>query len=98
MQQMRRVLRPDGRMIFIEHGRSPDPNVTRWQSRITPFWRRISGGCHLNRAIDELIRLAGFLINEQKSFYLPGPRPMTYTWLVEWQPFSNKRTDYVGNR
>ena len=80
LQQMRRVLKPDGRMIFIEHGRSPDPNVMRWQDRITPLWKRIGGGCHLNRKMDDLIRAAGFQIIEQKNFYLPGPRPMTYTY------------------
>ena len=80
LQQMRRVLKSDGRMIFIEHGRSPDPNVIRWQDRITPLWKRIGGGCHLNRQIDELLGAAGFQITEQKNFYLPGPRPMTYTY------------------
>lgn len=77
---MSRVLKPDGQMIFIEHGRSPDPNVTRWQDRITPLWKRIGGCCHLNRKIDELLGTAGFQITEQKNFYLPGPRPMTYTY------------------
>jgi ubiquinone/menaquinone biosynthesis C-methylase UbiE len=80
LQQMRRVLRPHGRMIFIEHGRSPDPNIMHWQDRITPIWKRIGGGCHLNRKIDELIKAAGFHITDQNHFYLPGPRPMTYTY------------------
>jgi ubiquinone/menaquinone biosynthesis C-methylase UbiE len=80
LQQMRRVLRTDGRMIFIEHGRSPDDRVMLWQDRITPLWKRIGGGCHLNRKIDELIRAAGFQITELRTFYLPGPRLMTYTY------------------
>ena len=80
LQQMRRVLKPDGRMIFIEHGRSENAGVTAWQDRMTPFWKRIGGGCHLNRKVDDLIRAAGFEIIEQKNFYLPGPRPMTYTY------------------
>jgi ubiquinone/menaquinone biosynthesis C-methylase UbiE len=80
LQQMRRVLKPNGQFLFIEHGRSPDPGVVAWQDRLTPPWKQISGGCHLNRKVDELIRAAGFQITELKTFYLPGPRPMTYTY------------------
>jgi ubiquinone/menaquinone biosynthesis C-methylase UbiE len=80
LQQMKRVLRPSGRLIFIEHGRSDDPGVVVWQDRITPLWKRIGGGCHLNRKIDELITGAGFQIAELRTCYLPGPRPMTYTY------------------
>jgi ubiquinone/menaquinone biosynthesis C-methylase UbiE len=80
LQQLRRVLKASGRMIFIEHGRSADTGVTVWQDWITPVWKRIGGGCHLNRKVDDLIRAAGFQISEQKTFYLPGPRPMTYTY------------------
>jgi ubiquinone/menaquinone biosynthesis C-methylase UbiE len=80
LQEMKRVLRPSGRMIFLEHGRSPDPGVAVWQDRLTPGWKRIGGGCHLNRKVDELITAAGFQITELKTCYLPGPRPMTYTY------------------
>jgi ubiquinone/menaquinone biosynthesis C-methylase UbiE len=80
LEQMRRVLKPAGRLIFLEHGRSPDSGVAAWQDRLTPLWRRISGGCHLNRKIDELLIAAGFQIAELKTFYLPGPRPATYTY------------------
>lgn len=80
LQQMRRVLKRDGRLIFVEHGRSKDAGVRTWQDRITPFWKRIGGGCHLNRKVDDLITGAGFHIIEQRTFYLPGPRPMTYTY------------------
>jgi ubiquinone/menaquinone biosynthesis C-methylase UbiE len=80
LQQMRRVLKPEGRMIFIEHGRSPDRAVTSWQDRLTPIWKRIGGGCHLNRKPDDLMRAAGFQITQEKNFYLRGPRPMTYTY------------------
>ncbi|MFL6427419.1 MAG: class I SAM-dependent methyltransferase [Acidobacteriaceae bacterium] len=80
LQQVRRVLKADGRVIFVEHGHSPDPDVAVWQERITPVWKRATGGCHLNRRIDELLRAAGFRIAELKTSYLPGPRPMTYTY------------------
>ncbi|HKU24069.1 MAG TPA: class I SAM-dependent methyltransferase [Candidatus Sulfotelmatobacter sp.] len=80
LQQMRRALKPDGQMIFIEHGRSPDAGVVAWQDRITPLWKRFTGGCHLNRNVDDLMQAAGFRISEQRNFYLPGPRPMTYTY------------------
>ena len=80
LQEMRRVLRPDGRLIFVEHGRAPDAGVAVWQDRLTPVWKRIGGGCHLNRKIDEIIMAAGFQITELRTFYTPGPRPMTYTY------------------
>jgi hypothetical protein len=80
LHQMKRVLKGNGSLIFVEHGRSADARVTVWQDRITPLWKRIGGSCHLNRKIDDLIRAAGFQIIEQKNFYLPGPRPLTYTY------------------
>ena len=80
LQQMKRVLKQDGRLIFIEHGRSADARVMSWQDRITPFWQRLAGGCHLNRKVADFITAAGFHIIEQKNFYIPGPRPMTYTY------------------
>jgi ubiquinone/menaquinone biosynthesis C-methylase UbiE len=80
LQEMKRVLRPDGKFIFIEHGRAPLPRVAAWQDRLNPVWKHIAGGCHLNRKIDELIESAGFRITELKTSYLPGPRPMTHTY------------------
>jgi ubiquinone/menaquinone biosynthesis C-methylase UbiE len=78
--QMRRVLKRNGRLIFIEHGRAPDSAVVVWQDRLTPVWKRVAGGCQLNRKVDELIEGAGFQIVELRTCYLPGPRPMTYTY------------------
>lgn len=80
LQQVQRVLKGDGRLIFVEHGRARDAGVAAWQNRLTPVWKRIGGGCHLNRKIDELITAAGFQILELETCYLPGPRPMTYTY------------------
>lgn len=78
--EMKRVLKPSGRLIFVEHGRAPDAGVAQWQDRLTPLWKRISGGCHLNRRIDEIIKGAGFEIPALAAGYIPGPRPMTYTY------------------
>jgi ubiquinone/menaquinone biosynthesis C-methylase UbiE len=80
LAQMKRVLKAEGRLLFIEHGRSPDESVLAWQDRLTPVWKKIGGGCHLNRKIDELLAAASFEIGELKTSYLPGPRPMTYTY------------------
>ena len=80
LQEMKRVLKPSGRLLFLEHGRAPDPAVAVWQDRMTPYWKRIAGGCHLNRKIDALLTESGFLITELNTCYLPGPRPMTYTY------------------
>jgi ubiquinone/menaquinone biosynthesis C-methylase UbiE len=80
LQQINRVLKVDGHLIFVEHGHSPDAHVAAWQERITPVWKRATGGCHLNRRIDDLLRAAGFRIAALKTCYLPGPRPMTYTY------------------
>jgi ubiquinone/menaquinone biosynthesis C-methylase UbiE len=78
LREAKRLLKPEGQMIFIEHGRSPDPRVVAWQDRLTPAWKHIGGGCHLNRPIVELIEGAGFRVGELKNEYLPGPRLMTY--------------------
>jgi ubiquinone/menaquinone biosynthesis C-methylase UbiE len=86
LRQMKRVLKPSGRLIFLEHGRSPDPSVVAWQDRLTPLWKRFTGGCHLNRKMDELITAAGFQITELKTCYLSGPRPMSYIYQGFAQP------------
>jgi len=80
LQEARRVLKPAGRFIFVEHGHSPDARVEAWQNRLNPVWKHIGGGCNLNRKIVELIEGAGFRVIELKTEYLPGPRPMTYTY------------------
>lgn len=80
LREIRRVLRRDGRLIFIEHGRSTDPGVVRWQDRLTPWWRRISGGCHLNRPIDRLLAEGGFQVAEMERGYGVGPRTTSYLY------------------
>jgi ubiquinone/menaquinone biosynthesis C-methylase UbiE len=78
--ETRRVLKPDGSWLFAEHGRSPDPGVLRWQNLLTPIWRRIGGGCHLNRPIRQLIEDAGFRIERLDTGYMKGPKPMTFMY------------------
>ena len=68
---MRGVLKPSGRLIFCEHGRAPDEAVRRWQHCLNPLWRRIGGGCNLDRDIPALIEAAGFRIDTLDSDYLP---------------------------
>jgi SAM-dependent methyltransferase len=80
LQEMHRVLRPEGRLIFVEHGRSPDPAVGRWQDRLTPLWRRVAGGCHLNRPIDRLLRSGGFEALEMNRGYVAGPQVGSYLY------------------
>ena len=72
LQEMRRVLKPDGRLIFCEHGEAPDASVARWQQRINPIWRKLLGGCNLNRPILRWISDAGFSIGALDQMYLPG--------------------------
>ncbi|WP_166268868.1 class I SAM-dependent methyltransferase [Marinobacter caseinilyticus] len=69
--QMMRVLRPDGQLLFCEHGRSPDTDIEKWQNRITPTWKKIAGGCHLNRPIAEYLLEAGFELKELNNLYVP---------------------------
>lgn len=81
LAELRRVLKPGGKLLFVEHGRAPEPGVARWQDRLDPIWRRVAGGCHLNRKIDDLIAGNGFRIEALANARLPGPR--THTFLYE---------------
>ena len=80
LKEMARVLKSDGQLLFCEHGLAPDASIKRWQHRLTPFWKPMAGGCHLNRDIPSIIREAGFVIDELSEAYLPGPRPMSYVY------------------
>ena len=71
-KEILRVLKPEGKMIFCEHGLAPDANVLKWQNRIDPYWKKIAGGCHLNRNIPALITEAGFEIESMEQMYLPS--------------------------
>lgn len=78
--EMHRVLRPGGALHFLEHGRSPDPKVERWQDRMTPIQRRIGGGCHFNRPIDQLLTDAALDIEQLDNYYVKGPKTVGYMY------------------
>ena len=80
LREMRRVLKPGGRLLFCEHGLAPDLPVLRWQKRLTPLWKPLAGGCHLDRDIPALIEAGGFHIRQLDTGYLKGPRPMTHVF------------------
>ena len=74
VQEMRRVLKPGGKLIFIEHGLSDEPGVAKWQRRIEPVWKPIGGGCHLTRRADTLFSDGGFSLDQFESGYEKGPK------------------------
>jgi ubiquinone/menaquinone biosynthesis C-methylase UbiE len=80
LSEMRRVLKPNGRMLFVEHGLAPDEGIRKWQNRLNPLWKPFTGGCHLNRPIANLIEAAGFRISRLETGYIPGPKPMTFLY------------------
>ncbi len=78
LQRIARLLRPGGELLFCEHGAAPDASVRRWQERLQPVWRRLAGGCHLNRAIPSIIERAGFGMLSLDAAYAPGWRPASF--------------------
>jgi len=80
LAEIRRVLKPGGRLLFVEHGRAPDASVRWWQDQLTPLWKHVAGGCHLNRAAPDLVEAAGFRIERLETGYMPGPRPLTFMY------------------
>ena len=80
LAEMHRVLRPGGAVHFIEHGRSPNVRIAKWQDRLTPLWGRIMGGCHLNRPIPELFSASGFVVTKLRSYVGPGPELVGYSF------------------
>ncbi len=80
LAEMRRVLKPGGSLLFVEHGRSPETRVAHWQDRLDPFWHRISAGCHLNRRIVDLLPAAGFRVDRLETGYMGRPKLLTYLY------------------
>jgi SAM-dependent methyltransferase len=81
LAELRRVLRPGGRLHFLEHGRSPDRSVARWQDRLQPVQHRVAGGCHLNRPIADIVERSGLVVEELDAFYARGPKVLAYVFL-----------------
>ncbi|MBI3709861.1 MAG: class I SAM-dependent methyltransferase [Proteobacteria bacterium] len=80
LAEMRRVLRPGGQLLFVEHGLAPEAGVRKWQDRLDPAWTRLTGGCHMNRPIAALIESAGFRVGKMETGYAPGPRVLAYLY------------------
>jgi ubiquinone/menaquinone biosynthesis C-methylase UbiE len=77
---MRRVLKPGGQLFYCEHGRAPDAGVYRWQRRMNPAWRKLAGGCNMDRDIPALLEAGGFTIEEDNRMYIPGIRALSYNF------------------
>ncbi|TFG39096.1 MAG: class I SAM-dependent methyltransferase [Chromatiales bacterium] len=80
LEGVRRVLKPNGRLLFCEHGKAPDANVAKWQERMNPTWKKFAGGCNMNRDIPEIIAAAGFAIEDDNRMYIPGIRALSYQY------------------
>ena len=82
LKEMRRALKPGGKLLYSEHGMAPDENVLKWQTRLQPYWMKVAGGCRLNRDIPALLEDAGFMPNVH-SRYVSGPRILSYHYWGE---------------
>ena len=81
LEEIRRVMKPDGSFHFVEHGHAPDPGVAEWQARLEPLNKRLAGGCHLTRRIPESIQQAGFTLEQLDTYYFKGePKVFGYTF------------------
>ena len=80
LREARRVLRPGGQLLFVEHGRASDARIRWWQDAVNPAWRRVAGGCNLNRKMDDLIGSAGFRLDDLRTGYARGPRIVTFMY------------------
>ncbi|WP_457616996.1 class I SAM-dependent methyltransferase [Lutibacter sp.] len=78
--EIKRVLKPSGRLLFCEHGKAPEKGIQKYQNIANPFWKRIGGGCNLNRDIPTLIKENGFTIKKLETMYLPGWKPASYNY------------------
>lgn len=77
---MKRVLRPGGKLLFCEHGIAPDAGVRKWQNRINPAWRKLAGGCNLNRDIPAILETSGFEVIDDQRMYIPGVKFLSYNY------------------
>ena len=80
LNEIRRVLKANGKLLFCEHGKAPDKVVQKWQNRINPLWKHVAGGCHLNKEIPLLIKGNGFKLKQLESMYIPGWKPASFNY------------------
>ena len=80
LEGMRRVLKPGGHLFYCEHGRAPDAAVYKWQRRMNPAWRAVSGGCNMDRDVPALLEAGGFAIEDDNRMYIPGIRALSYNF------------------
>ena len=80
LSEIKRVLKPDGKLLFCEHGKAPEKAIQKWQKTINPLWKRVGGGCNLNRDIPAIINENGFKINKLETMYLPGWKIASYNY------------------
>lgn len=80
LQEIKRVLKPAGQILFVEHGKAPDAAVLKWQNRINPLWKKIGGGCNLNRDIPKIFTESGFKMTDLQTMYLPGWKPASFNY------------------
>ncbi|EKO36316.1 methyltransferase domain protein [SAR86 cluster bacterium SAR86E] len=83
LAEAHRLLKPGGSLFFMEHGLAPEPNVQKWQHRISPIWKKIAGGCNLNRNIEEIILAGGFKFRDLKKKYIKGPKIASFIYYGE---------------
>jgi ubiquinone/menaquinone biosynthesis C-methylase UbiE len=86
LEEMKRVLKPSGVLLFVEHGLAPDPGVRAWQHRLNPLWNRIGGGCNLDRRIDDLVARSGFRLAELHTEYANALKPLSFTYSGRARP------------
>ncbi len=80
LDEIRRVMKPTGKLIFCEHGEAPDEPVRRWQNRLNPVWNVFAGGCNLNRPIPRLLEKSGFRSRDMQTMYIPGWKPACFNY------------------
>ncbi|MDO9275829.1 MAG: class I SAM-dependent methyltransferase [Lutibacter sp.] len=78
--EIKRVLKNDGKLLFCEHGKAPDKKIMRWQNILNPVWKKIGGGCNLNRDIPFIIERNGFKIIKLEKMYIPGWKPASFNY------------------
>jgi len=80
LEEIRRVLKPNGKLLFCEHGKAPDLVIQKWQNRINPLWKMVGGGCNLNKDIPKLIEDNGFQLKKIETMYIPGWKPASFNY------------------